>query len=86
VSFTSPVQAGQLQPSQISLVDLLDRLLSSGVVLSGEVTLSIADIELVTISLRALLASASTTLSPPDEELRSDEAGEPVYLPGAESG
>jgi Gas vesicle protein len=45
---------------RISLVDLLDRVLAGGVVVAGEITLSVADVDLVTISLRALLASAST--------------------------
>jgi len=45
---------------RISLVDLLDRLLAGGVVVSGEITLSVADVDLVTISLRALIASVSS--------------------------
>ena len=45
---------------RIALVDLLDRLLAGGVVVSGEITLSVADVALVTISLRALLASVSS--------------------------
>jgi hypothetical protein len=44
---------------EIALVDLLDRLLAGGVVVSGDITLSVADVDLVTISLRALLASVS---------------------------
>lgn len=44
----------------IALVDLLDRVLAGGVVIHGEVTLSIADVDLVHISLRALLTSIST--------------------------
>ncbi len=44
---------------RIALVDLLDRVLAGGVVIHGEVTLSIADVELVHISLRALLTSIS---------------------------
>jgi gas vesicle protein GvpA/GvpJ/GvpM family len=48
-------------PAQrLALVDLLDRVLAGGVVISGEITLSMADVDLVTISLRALLASVST--------------------------
>ncbi|GAA2366836.1 gas vesicle protein [Dactylosporangium salmoneum] len=43
-----------------SLVDLLDRLLATGVVITGEVTLSIAGVDLVYVSLRALLSSAGT--------------------------
>lgn len=40
-----------------SIVDLLDRLLGTGVVLSGDVTLSLAGIDLVTIKLRALITT-----------------------------
>jgi hypothetical protein len=40
-----------------SLVDLLDRLLGAGVVLSGDVTISLAGVDLVTIKLRALIAT-----------------------------
>ena len=45
---------------RIALVDLLDRLLADGVMVTGEITLSVADVDLVTISLRALLASVSS--------------------------
>jgi hypothetical protein len=44
---------------RVALVDLLDRLLAGGVVISGDVTLSIADVDLVTVSLRALVTSVS---------------------------
>ncbi|MEV5507021.1 gas vesicle protein [Streptomyces orinoci] len=42
---------------RLSLVDLLDRLLAGGVVIVGEVTLGVAEVELVRIDLRALVAS-----------------------------
>ncbi|MFI2206133.1 gas vesicle protein [Streptomyces sp. NPDC020192] len=45
-----------VQP-QVALIDLLDRLLSGGVVLTGDLVLSIADIDLVRISLRAVIVS-----------------------------
>jgi Gas vesicle protein len=44
---------------RVSLVDILDRVLAGGVVVTGEITLSIADVDLVVISLRALLTSVS---------------------------
>jgi Gas vesicle protein len=44
---------------RIALVDLLDRVLAGGVVVTGEITLSIANVDLVTISLRALVTSVS---------------------------
>ena len=40
-----------------SLVDLLDRLIGAGVVLSGDVTISLAGVDLVTVKLRALIAT-----------------------------
>jgi hypothetical protein len=43
----------------VSLVDLLDRLLTEGVVLTGDITLAIADVDLVQISLRALISSVT---------------------------
>ncbi|MFI1469315.1 gas vesicle protein [Streptomyces wuyuanensis] len=49
--------ATALPDRQVALIDLLDRLLSGGVVLTGDVVLSIADIDLVRISLRALIMS-----------------------------
>jgi hypothetical protein len=41
----------------IALVDLLDRLLAGGVVIAGDLTISLADVDLVHISLRALISS-----------------------------
>ncbi|WP_225802696.1 gas vesicle protein [Streptomyces sp. NK15101] len=46
---------------QVALVDLLDRLLAGGVVITGDIVLSIADIDLVRISLRALVSSVTET-------------------------
>ena len=42
---------------QIALVDLLDRLLGTGVVLSGDIVISLAGVDLVQISLRALVST-----------------------------
>ncbi|MBY8873090.1 gas vesicle protein [Micromonospora sp. PLK6-60] len=49
----------------VALVDLLDRVLATGVVISGEITIAIADIDLVYVSLRALISSVGS-LTPPD--------------------
>jgi Gas vesicle protein len=45
---------------EVSLVDLLDRLLTNGVVLTGDITLAIADVDLVHVSLQALITSITT--------------------------
>jgi hypothetical protein len=55
---------------RVSLVDLLDRVLAGGVVVTGEITLTIADVDLVVISLRALLTSVSALMDPAAEEER----------------
>jgi len=52
---------------RIALVDLLDRVLAGGVVISGEVTLSIAEVDLVTVSLRALVTSVSVLMENHDD-------------------
>ena len=48
-----------IRDERVALVDLLDRVLAGGVVIVGDVTLSIADVDLVTVSLRALVTSVS---------------------------
>jgi len=42
---------------EVTLVDLVDRLLGGGVVIAGDITLAVADVDLVRVSLRALVAS-----------------------------
>jgi hypothetical protein len=49
---------------EIALVDLLDRLLSGGVVVTGEITISLAEVDLVHVSLRALISSVQTLVEP----------------------
>ena len=46
--------------NDLYLIDLLDRLLAGGVVLTGDVTISLAGVDLVQISLRALISSVAT--------------------------
>ena len=45
---------------QITLLELVDRVLNKGVVLSGDIMLSVADVDLVYVGLRVLLASVGT--------------------------
>ena len=52
-----------IERQPIALVDLLDRVLGGGVVLAGEVTLALADVDMVTISVRALVTSVSALAS-----------------------
>ena len=62
-----PVRDSALPAERIALVDLLDRVLAGGVVVAGEVTLSVADVDLVTVSLRALVTSVSALARASDD-------------------
>ena len=46
--------------SEVALVDLVDRLLAGGVVIAGDITLAVADVDLVYVQLRALISSVAT--------------------------
>lgn len=52
-------------PIGVPLVDLLDRVLSTGVVISGDLVIAIADVPLVRLSLHALLSSVSERVPAP---------------------
>ncbi|MGP3980075.1 gas vesicle protein [Streptomyces sp. KR80] len=54
-----------LAQRQIALIDLLDRLLAGGIVVAGDVTLRIADVDLVRIDLHALISSVNENVPSP---------------------
>ena len=67
-----------LKAQEVTLLDLLDRVVDHGVVLAGDVTISVADVDLIYLGLRVLLAPvermpelmsrpAEATLAPPSE-------------------
>lgn len=45
---------------EVTLLDLLDRALDKGVILWGDITLSVADVDLVYLGLKVLLSSVET--------------------------
>jgi Gas vesicle protein len=46
-------------PLGVPLVDLLDRVLATGVVVSGDLVIAIAEVPLIRLSLHALLSSVN---------------------------
>jgi gas vesicle structural protein len=48
------------QQREVTLLELVDRVLDKGVVLSGDITLAVADVDLVYVGLRALLSSVGS--------------------------
>jgi hypothetical protein len=57
---------------ELTVLDLLDRVVDHGVVLSGDITISVADVDLIYLGLRALLTSVE----------RARELGAPASLMG----
>lgn len=45
---------------RVTLCEVLDRVLNKGVVVAGEVTISVADVDLVYLGLQAVLTSVET--------------------------
>ncbi|WP_406424590.1 gas vesicle protein [Streptomyces sp. NBC_00873] len=52
-------------PIGVPLVDLLDRVLATGVVISGDLVIAIAEVPLVRLSLHALLSSVNDRVPAP---------------------
>jgi hypothetical protein len=44
----------------VSLMEVLDRVLNKGVVISGDLTISVADVDLIFLGLRVILSSVET--------------------------
>ena len=53
----SPARTKGYLGNEIALIDLLDRLLHGGVVVQGDITLAVADIDLVKVDLRLVISS-----------------------------
>ena len=49
-----------IKEKKVTILDLLDRILDKGVILNAEITLAVADVDLVYVGLKALLSSVET--------------------------
>jgi gas vesicle structural protein len=52
----------EIDTEELVLGDLLNHVLDKGVVISGNVTISVADIDLLVLDLRVLLTSVETSM------------------------
>jgi gas vesicle structural protein len=53
------------EDEQLVLSDLINRVLDKGIVISGHVTISVADIDLIALDLRLLITSIQTAIERP---------------------
>jgi len=49
-----------LKSEDVTLLELLDRILEKGVVISGDIIISLADVDLIYLGLKVLLSSVET--------------------------
>ncbi|HET7113561.1 MAG TPA: gas vesicle protein [Pyrinomonadaceae bacterium] len=59
----------QLQAADLSLLETLDHVLNRGLVIAGEITISVANIDLIFLGLNVLLSSVETA----NEKIRKRE-------------
>ena len=50
----------QLEQADLSLLETLDHVLNRGLVIAGEITISVADIDLIFLGLNVLVSSVET--------------------------
>ena len=50
----------QLDQADLSLLETLDHVLNRGLVIAGEITISVADIDLIFVGLNVLISSVET--------------------------
>jgi len=66
-----------LKEKKVTLLDLLDRILDKGILLNGDITISVADVDLIYVGLKLLLSSVDTV-----ERMRAAAAQSPVQMEG----
>jgi hypothetical protein len=54
------VSARQLAPQQLTIVDLVDRILDKGVVITGDITISVVGVDLLSLKINLVIASLET--------------------------
>ena len=61
----------QFQADELSLLETLDHVLDRGLVITGEITIAVADIDLVFIGLNVLLTSVETAREVLDKRMKA---------------
>ena len=62
----------------ITILELLDRVLNKGVILTGDIVISVADVDLVYLGVKLMLSSVETM-----DQIKS---GKPIVQHGADKG
>jgi hypothetical protein len=60
-----------MEAGEVTLLDLVDRAIDHGVILAGDITIAVADVDLIYLGLRVLLASVERVQEPRVERERT---------------
>ena len=63
---------------EVTLLDLLDRVIDQGVMLAGDITLSVADVDLIYLGVRVLLAPSERLPELANDAIALDRESEVV--------
>jgi gas vesicle structural protein len=70
-SFDQIIVSEEWESTDLSLLETLDHVLNRGLVIAGEITISVADIDLIFVGLNVLVSSVETA----HEVLRKRQTG-----------
>jgi hypothetical protein len=59
-SFDQIIVSEEWEESDVSLLETLDHVLNRGLVIAGEITIAVADIDLIFVGLNVLISSVET--------------------------
>lgn len=75
-----------LANKEMTLLDLLDGIIDTGVAARGEILISIANIDLIVIDLRLLISSIESAYGPSKGKIIKEVMEDGTIAPGFESG
>lgn len=62
-----------IENKEMTLLDLLDGIIDTGVVVSGELVISIANIDLIMVDLKLLISSIESAMGTNERKIREEE-------------
>ena len=75
----------QFEENELSLLETLDHVLNRGLVIAGEITISVADVDLIFLGLNVLLSSVETAHEVMGRKERRDHVLHQTSLSAGES-
>jgi hypothetical protein len=64
------------QNKEMTLLDLLDGIIDTGVVVSGEILISVANIDLIVVDLKLLISSIESAYGPYERKIIGEALGD----------